>query len=125
MLKVPPRKKLSKIFNKTVTLEKYAYTNGSDEYGQSAGTLVDTYTINAEIQEITSEDLAFLVPGTAEVGDAWGYFYPDYTVKGQTIKIAPEDIVKWNNKTWRIDKIEDYSLGNSIFYKRAFLKRVI
>jgi len=81
--------------------------------------------LEAEIQELTSEDLAFFVPGTVNLGDAYGYFLPDYNVKGQTINIVAEDEVTWNSKTWRIDTIEDYTFGEQVWYKRALLKRVL
>lgn len=123
MLKAPPKRQLSKLFRKKVTLTKYTLSNGEDAYGQRRQTIKDTYTLFAEIQEITSEDIAYLVPGTANIGDAYGYFLPNYLVKGQVISIEVEDEVTWNNKTWRIERIEDFLFGEKLYYKRAFLKR--
>lgn len=125
MLKVPPRRKLGKLLKKQVTLTKFSLSSNEDAYGQKERTVAGTYSIEAEIQEITAEDLSFLVPGVASIGDAWGYFLPSYLVSGQNITISPEDEVTWNGKTWRIDKIEDYYYGENLFYKRALMKRVI
>jgi len=125
LFKVPPKAQLRKVLGKKVTLKKYTYSGTEDEYGQKERTLDDSYSIRAEIQELTSEDLAFLPPGLANIGDAYGYFLPSYLVKGKTIEISAEDEVVWNNKTWRIDRVEDYYYGDKIWYKRAFLRRVI
>ena len=126
MLKVPPKAKLRKMFRKNVTLTKYTLSKNEDAYGQASQSESQEYVnLRAEIQEITAEDLAYLVPGTAQVGDAYGYFLPSYYTKGVTIEISPEDEVTWNNKTWRIERVEDYYLGDKLWYKRAFLKRVI
>ena len=76
MFKVPPKAQLRKILGKKVTLKKYTYSGTEDEYGQKERTLDDSYSIRAEIQELTSEDLAFLPPGLANIGDAYGYFLP-------------------------------------------------
>lgn len=125
MSKIPPRYVLKKIFKKKVTLTKYSYSNEDDAYGQGERSVSDTYSISAEIQEITSEDLAFVVPGVMEIGDAFGYFLPYYLVKGKEIAIEAEDEITWNGKTWRIDRIEDYYYGEKEWYKRAILKRVV
>ena len=125
MFKLPPKTQLRKILGKTVTLKKYTYSGTEDEYGQKERTLSDSYSIKAEIQELTSEDLAFLPPGLANIGDAYGYFLPSYLAKGKTVEISTEDEIVWNNKTWRIDRVEDYYYGDKIWYKRAFLRRVI
>jgi len=125
MLKTPLRRKLGKLLMKKVTLTKYAFSNGDDAYGQRERDSGTSYIFNAEIQEITSEDLAFFVQGTVHLGDAYGYFLPDYPVKGQTISIASEDEVTWNGKTWRIDTIEDYTFGEQVWYKKALMRRVI
>lgn len=125
MLKTPPKKKLSKLLMKKITLTKYDLSGTDDAYGQKSKTILATYTLKAEIQELTSEDLAFFVPGTVNLGDAYGYFFPSYEIQGQTISIAAEDEVTWSGKTWRIDRIEDYTFGEQIWYKRAFLRRLI
>jgi type IV secretory pathway TrbF-like protein len=124
-MKVPPQRKLLHMFRKKVTLEKYSIEESTDSYGQTEETLVGSYQIDAEIQEVTAEDLVYMRPGVVEVGDAWGYFLPSYLVQGQTVTVEVEDIVKWNNKAWRIDRIEDYYLGGQLMYKRALMKRVV
>jgi len=124
MIKAPPTRKLENLMLKKVTLTKYVMSGGTDAYGQQERTGT-SYTLKAEIQEITAENLSFFKPGTVDVGDAWGYFQPSYTVKGLTITISPEDEVTWNGKTWRIDFIEDAYIGESLWYRRAFLKRVV
>ena len=116
---------LRKVLKKQVTLKRYSVSKKEDAYGQAQRTLEDTYSLEAEIQEITSEDLAYFVPGTVEIGDAFGYFLPSYLKKGKTITIQVEDEIVWNNKTWRIERIEDFYYGDKLWYKRAFLKRVI
>ena len=125
MLKIPPSYVLKKILKKEVTLTKYTYSDGEDAYGQRSRSVSGTYKIKAEIQEITSEDLAYVVPGTMSVGDAFGFFLPTYLVQGKNISIEAEDEITWNSKTWRIDSIEDYYYGEKIWYKRAVLKRVV
>jgi len=125
MLKTPPKRKLSKLLMKKVILTKFTLSGGDDAYGQRERTSSTTYRLDAEIQELTSEDLAFFVPGTVKLGDAYGYFLPNYIIKGQTITIACEDEVTWNSKTWRIDRIEDYYLGEQLWYRKALLKRAI
>jgi len=125
MLKAPPKRKLSKLLMKKVTLTKFSLSGTDDAYGQKQRNISGTYTLKAEIQEITTEDLAFFVPGTVHLGDALGYFLSDYEVKGQTITISSEDQVTWNSKTWRIDTIEDYTFGEQVVYKRALLRRVL
>jgi len=125
MIKAPPQRKLRNAFMKSVTLTKYTSSDNEDDWGQQTFTVSGTYIIAAEIQEITSEDLSFMVPGTANVGDAWGWFQPTYTKKGMTITIAPEDQVTWNSKTWRIDTIEDAYLGEHLWYRKALMRRVI
>lgn len=125
MLKTPPKRKLGKLLMKKVTLTKFSLAGGDDAYGQRTRNVAATYILEAEIQELTSEDLAYFVPGTVNLGDAYGYFLPDYIIKGLTITIAAEDEVTWNSKTWRIDRIEEYTFGEQTWYKRALLKRVI
>lgn len=124
MIKAPPTRKLANLMLKKVTLTKYALSGGTDAYGQQTRTGT-SYSIKAEIQEIRAEDLSFFKPGTVNLGDAWGYFQPTYIVKGLTITLAAEDEVTWNNKTWRVDYIEEAYIRESLWYKRAFLKRVI
>lgn len=125
MLKTPPKRKLGKLMMKKVTLTKFSLSGEDDAYGQKLKDISKTYILQAEIQEITAEDLAFFVPGTVNLGDAYGYFLPDYAIKGQTISISSEDEVTWNSKTWRIDTIEDYTFGEQVWYKRALLRRVL
>jgi len=125
MFKVPPKFMLRKGLKKQVTLKRYSFSENEDAYGQSQRSLQETFTLEAEIQEITAEDLAYLVPGTAEIGDAYGFFLPTYLKKGREITIQVEDEITWNNKTWRIERIEDFYYGDKLWYKRAFLKRVI
>jgi len=123
MLKVPPRCKLRKLMMKRVILTKFTFSDTDDAYGQEERNTSGTYTLNAEIQELTSEDLAFFVSGTVNLGDAYGYFLPNYAVNGLIITISSEDEVTWNGKTWRIDTIEDYALGENVWYRRALMRR--
>ena len=123
MLKAPPSRKLASIFGKTVTLTQYLGTGDEDAFGQKNMTVLGTYRIKAEVQEITSYDLSFLVPGIADVGDAWGFFLPSYKIKGKTLNLQPEDEITWNSKTWRIDKIEDFYVGESLWYRKALMRR--
>jgi len=125
MFKVPHKFVLRIGVKKKVTLKRYSLSENDDAYGQSERSLEETFTLEAEIQEITAEDLAYLAPGTAEIGDAYGYFLPTYLKKGREISIQVEDEITWNNKTWRIERIEDFYYGDKLWYKRAFLKRVI
>jgi len=125
MLKGIPSWQLKKFFKKGVTLTKYSYSDGEDAYGQKSKTTTGTYTLEAEIQEIRSEDLAYMRPGLVELGDAWGFFLPSYTKKGKTVTVEIGDEVTWNSKTWRVDYIENYITENNVTYKRALLKRVI
>jgi len=125
MFKLPPKVMLRKSLGKQVTLKRYSFSESEDAYGQSTRTLQDTYSLEAEIQEITAEDLAYLVPGTAEIGDAYGFFLPSYLKKGKEITLQVNDEIQWKGKTWRVERIEDFYYGDKLWYKRAFLKRVI
>lgn len=125
MLKPLPEFILRKLFRKKVTLKKYSKTGTDDAYGQKEDQLIGTYVIEAEIQEITAYDLAYVVPGILQVGDAMGYFLPQYFVDGRYITVEVEDRVTWNNKTWRVEKIEDFYYGDKLMHKRALLKRVV
>jgi len=125
MFKTPPKVMLRKVLKKQVTLKRYSISENEDAYGQGERTLQATYSLEAEIQEITAEDLAYFVPGTVDVGDAYGYFLPSYLKKGKEVTIQVEDEIVWNNKTWRVERIEDFYYGDKLWYKRAFLKRVI
>lgn len=110
---------------KKVIITKYSLSSDDDAFGQRNRTVSGTYNVNAEIQELTSEDLAFFIPGTVNLGDAWGYFLPSYNIKGLTITIAPEDEITWNGKTWRINTIEDSYFGETLWYRKALMKRQI
>jgi len=125
MFKAPPTRKLQSIFRKTVTLSKITTSGNDDAYGQKSETSSGTYRIRAEIQEITSYDLAYFVPGTVQIGDAWGYFLPSYTVNGKKVEIALEDEITWNGKTWEIDRIEDAYIGEKLWYRKAYLRRKV
>ena len=125
MLKAPPKAVLRKIFKKEVDLKRYSFSESDDTYGQATRSLSETYPIKAEIQELTTEDLSFLPPGVASIGDAYGFFLPTYLVKGREVSVEVEDEIVWDNKIWRVERIENFYYGSKLWYKRAFLKRVI
>lgn len=125
MRKLPFRTKLRNVFAKQVVVSRRTTTASEDEYGQQETLTTEDFTVLAEIQELTSRDLLFLPPGTVSPGDAWGYFFPTYQVKGRTITIQPEDRVSWNSKTWRVDTIQDFSYGEDVFYSKILLRRVL
>ena len=127
MIRAPPPRKLRNLFLKSVTLSRYtlAAEDINDAFGQRDRTLSGTYTLKAEIQEVTSEDIAFYIAGTVNLGDAWGFFQASYFDKGKQIVIAPLDEITWNGKTWMIDTIEDAFVGEQLWFKKAFLRRLI
>ena len=116
---------LKKIFKKEVYLIRNSETASEDAYGQAELIPQETFPLKAEIIEITSEDLMYYPPGVLEIGDAWGYFLPSYYSKGRTVTIQIGDFIEWDNKQWRIERIEDFYLGKKLGHKRALLKRVV
>jgi len=124
MLKVPSLS-LKKLMRKDVVIIKYSLSGTEDAHGQKTRTKVGEYPVKAEIQEITAEDLSYMVPGVLEVGDAFGFFLPKYISRGVEITIEVEDEVMWNSKVWRVEKIENYDYGGKEWYKRVYLKRVV
>jgi len=124
-LKAYPKIGLKKIFKKDVNLIRHTETSSSDAYGQATMVPSETFPLKAEIIEVTAEDLLYLPPGALNIGDAWGYFLPSYISKGREVIIQVGDVVQWNSKEWRIERIEDHYLGKKLSHKRAFLKRVV
>lgn len=124
MLKVPSLS-LKKILRKEVIVIKYSLAGSEDAHGQKERTKIGEFPVRAEIQELTAEDLSYIVPGVLEIGDAFGFFLPKYISEGQEITVNVEDEVKWNEKVWRVERIESFTYGEKEYYKRAYLKRVI
>jgi len=126
MLKCPPVTIINRFFRKTVTLNRYILTETGDAWNQNSKTVSLTEEIKAEIQEIVAEEFANLKQGEVAVGDAYGYFLPSYNLGGNHIvMVVEQDEITWNSKTWKVERVENYYVGNTLFYKRAFLKRIV
>lgn len=123
-MKAIPSWKVKKTFKCSVILHKVTVSEIEDEFGQTEETET-TYTIKAEIQSITLEDISYLPLGSVKEGDAWGFFLPVYSLEGQEIKIEPNDYITFKGIKYLIQRIEDYYEGNQIVYRRAYLKRQI
>ncbi|RLJ10170.1 MAG: hypothetical protein DRP15_00930 [Candidatus Aenigmatarchaeota archaeon] len=118
-----PKWQVKKFLKKEVTLNKYSI-EATDEYGQAQKTLVGSYSIKAEIQPITFDQLIHYPPGEVEIGDAWGYFQTSYLVKGVTVSLEPDDEIVWNGQTFIVRNIEKYIAGEDEIYLRVYLKRI-
>ena len=119
---------MKKLLRRTVKLVKITatditYGNTIDAYGMQEKTK-ETYSIKAEIQPVTDADLVILVPGQLTIGDAVGWFLDSYDVKGKTITVDPDDLVLDKDYTYRVDTIQDPTDGNTIIYRRAYLRRM-
>jgi len=125
-LKKPPAWKIKKILKCSVTLHKVTSTeiDSGDEFGQTEDTET-TYSIPAEIQSITLEDMAFLPAGTVNEGDAWGFFVASYALEGQTITVEVNDYITFKGIKYLVQRIEDYYEENEAVSRRAFLKRQV
>lgn len=126
-MKAPPSWKIKKMYKCSVTLHKVTETAiGSDEYEFGQTTEVEeTYTIKAEIQGITLQDMAFLPAGEVNEGDAWGFFLPSYFVDGEDIIVAMNDYISFKGIKYLVKRIIDFYDGNTTVYRRAFLKRQV
>lgn len=108
----------------SVTLHKIVETEIEDQFGQTEESET-TYSIQAEIQSITLEDIAFLPAGSVKEGDAWGFFIPSYRVEGQDITVEVNDYISFKGIKYLVQRIEDYYQGNETVYRRAYLKRQV
>lgn len=128
MSKAIPRWMMKKFLNRNVTLEKVTeteieYSGTVDPYGMTEVTK-ETFTVRAEIQYVTMEDLQFMPPGILTIGDAIGYFLTYYDLEGQIITIDPNDIIKDGDNILRVDTILDHTHGKADVYRRAYLRRM-
>lgn len=123
-MKAPPAWKIKKMYRCNVTLHKITETTIDDEFGQTEESET-TYSIKAEIQSITLEDMAYLPAGEVSEGDCWGFFLPTYTVDGQEIEVEVNDYITFKNIKYLVQRIEDYYEGNTTVYRRGFLKRQV
>lgn len=114
----------------TVTLHKVTKTpigeigDQYDEYHQVTETEV-TYSIKGEIQPITLERLTWLPPGTARVGDAFGYFKRSYKKLGSDISVELDDYITCETVKYLVQRLEDFYHGNNIVFTRAYLRRLV
>lgn len=124
LLKAPPQWKLKKLYRTDVTLHKISETVIDDEFGQTEETET-TYSIKAEIHTIMLEDMIYLPPGEVSEGDCFGYFLPKYLVDGQEVIIEVNDYVTFQGNKYLVQRVEDLFDGNTLVYKRAFLKKQV
>jgi len=120
-----PEWKLKKIFKASCTLHKVTVSEIEDEFGMTEETTETTYSIKAEVQPLTSEDLAYLPPGQFSEGDAWAYFLPSYNVNEETLTVEVNDYITFNGIKYLVQRYEDYFEGNNVIYRRAYLKRQV
>lgn len=135
-MKAAPKWKLKKILQSLgleVTLHKVTTTEIDTEYvdefednpfGQTEES-EETYTILAEIQPITFEDMAFLPAGTIEEGDAWGYFLPSYLIEGQDIYVEVNDYITCKGTKYLVTQLEDQYMKGETVLRRALLRRQV
>lgn len=132
-MKSPPAWKIKKMYTCDVTLHKVTTTEidtgHQDEFEDNPFGQVDqsekTYSIKAEIQNITLEDMTYLPPGQVKEGDCWGYFLSSYRIEGEDIEIEVNDYITFNSIKYLIERIESYWDGNTEVYRRAFLRREV
>jgi len=128
-LKRPPDWKLKKILQSLgteVTLHKITETElvADDEFGQTEET-EETYTIFAEIQSITLEEMTYLPAGEVQDGDAWGYFLPSYTIDGESYSVAVNDYITFKTFKYLVIRIIDQYMGGETVLRRAHLRRQV
>jgi len=92
-----------------------------EEYGQTT-TTGTTFTIKAEIQPITSQDIIDIPPGMLEIGDAIGFFQKEYLLEGSVYTIKSEDLIIAGGTTYEVQTITNFYQGDRIIYRRAYLK---
>ena len=130
MIKTTPAWRMGKMLRHTVTLHKVTKTpigeigDQYDEYHQVTETEV-TYSIKGEIQPITLERLTWLPPGTARVGDAFGYFKQSYKKLGSDISVELDDYITCETVKYLVQRLEDFYHGNNIVFTRAYLRRLV
>lgn len=123
-IKSIPRWQYRKTLRHDITLYKTTMTTiGDDEYDQKTETY-QSYSIKAEVQPITLNELKDMPPGLMNLGDAWGYFLPSYYIQGQTITVEPEDEILCETIRYEVVKVEDHYQGNSIVWRRCYLRRI-
>jgi len=96
----------------------------TDEYGQETKESITKFSLKAQIDVITPEDLTWLPPGLLRVGDARGFFLPYYTLDGKKISVDLKDYIVFDQHTFVVDRIEDIFYGKDIVYREAYLRRV-
>ena len=130
MIKTTPSWRMGKMLRHTLTLHKVTETpigdigDQYDEYRQVTESET-TYSIKGEVQPITLERLAWLPPGTAQLGDAFGYFKPSYKKLGSDITVDLKDYITCEGVKYLVERLEDFYHGNNMVYTRAYLRRVV
>lgn len=126
-MKRPPDWKLKKILKSSgteVTLHKITESVIDDEFGQTEET-EETYTIYAEIQSITLEDMTFLPAGEVKEGDAWGFFLPSYRIEGLDYTVAVNDYISFKGNKYLVVRLEDQFMRGETILRRALLRRQV
>lgn len=104
-----------------VVLKKRTDTTADDVFGTVAPSYTD-YNIKAKIVEITSEDLRYMPSGVYNEGDSIGYFYSSYTIDNSSLSVAVNDLVEYNSKVWRVDKVTSIKLHNTDLIQARMVK---
>ncbi len=126
-MKRPPDWKLKKILKSigtTVTLHKITETEIDSEFGMTEETET-TYSISAEIQSITLEDMRFFPAGEIVEGDLWGYFLPVYQIDGEDYRVQLNDYITFKSVKYLVVRIEDEFMNSDTVLRRALLRRVV
>jgi len=128
-LKRPPDWKLKKILTSLgteVTLHKVTETEliAEDPFGQTEES-EETYTILAEIQSITLEEMTYLPAGEVQDGDAWGYFLPSYTIDSESYTVGVNDYITFNSIKYLVVRIIDQYMSGESVIRRALLRRQV
>ena len=123
-IKSPPQWMLAKLLKRNIVLIKVTETEIEDDlYGQAEESK-STYSIKAEIQDITESDIMYLPEGALKVGDAIGYFLDYYIVSGNTIVVDVDDLIIDRGHSYRVQTILQPSQGDNNVYRRASLRRL-
>ena len=105
-MKLIDRSTLKNLLGGTFTLEK------------SDGT---QYTIQAEVQGITLEDLKYGSYGVWESVNLRAFFLPYYTINGETITVEEDDYLYVDSKKYRIVRLIQHMFRGEEVYREAFL----
>jgi len=109
-MKLITREVLRRILGAQYTLEK------------SSG---EKYTIQCEIQSITTEDVKFGSYGVWDIGNLRGFFLPYYEIEGETVTVEEDDILYVGDERYRVERIIRHLFRGEEVFREALLERII